>query len=42
MGLAGLRVLAILLRTNRYTVTVTIQPDPDGKAVLGSMTAAIH
>jgi hypothetical protein len=28
-----------LLRTDRYTVTVTIQPDPDGKAMLGSIAA---
>jgi hypothetical protein len=30
-----------LLKNNRYTVTVTIQPDPDGKAVRGSMAAVV-
>jgi hypothetical protein len=28
-----------LLQTDRYTVTVTIQPDPDGKAMRGSIAA---
>jgi hypothetical protein len=36
-GGRGLSVF--LLRTGRYTVTVTIQPDRDGKAVLGSIAA---
>jgi hypothetical protein len=30
-----------LLRTGRYTVTATIQPDPDGKAMRGSIVATI-
>jgi hypothetical protein len=30
-----------LLRTDRYTVTATIQPDLDGKAVRGSIAAVI-
>ena len=38
----GERVLSVfLLRTDRYTVTVTIRPDPDGKALLGSIAAMI-
>jgi hypothetical protein len=38
----GERVLStFVLRTDRYTVTVTIQPDPAGKAVYGSIAAAI-
>ena len=36
-GGRGLSVF--LLRTDRYTVTATIQPDPDGKAVRGSIAA---
>jgi hypothetical protein len=28
-----------LLRTDLYTVTVTIQPDRDGKVLLGSIAA---
>jgi hypothetical protein len=39
-GERGLSVF--LLRTDRYTVTTTIRPDPDGKAVLGSIAAVIH
>jgi hypothetical protein len=36
----GRRVLSVfLLRTDRYTVTATIQPSPDGKAVCGSIAA---
>src|SRR4051812_23062805 len=38
-GGRGLSVF--LLRTDRYTVTATIQPDPDGKAVRGSIAAVI-
>jgi hypothetical protein len=34
-GKRGLSVF--LLRTGRYAVTVTIQPDPDGKAMRGSI-----
>jgi hypothetical protein len=30
-----------LLRTDRYTVTATIRPGPDGKSVLGSIVAVI-
>ena len=38
----GERVLSVfVLRTDRYTVTATIQPDPDGKALRGSIVAAI-
>jgi hypothetical protein len=38
----GARGLSLfLLRTDRYTVTVTIQPDRDGKVVLGSIAAVI-
>jgi hypothetical protein len=33
------RLSVFLLRTDRYTVTVTIEPDPDGKAVRGSIAA---
>jgi hypothetical protein len=36
-GRRGLSVF--VLRTERYTVTATIQPDPDGKAMLGSLSA---
>jgi hypothetical protein len=37
----GRRALTVfLLRTDQYTVTVTIQPDADGKAMLGSIAAA--
>jgi hypothetical protein len=36
-GGRGLSVF--LLRTDRYTVTATIQPDPAAKAVLGSIVA---
>jgi hypothetical protein len=36
----GERALSVfLLRTDRYTVTATIQPDPDGKALRGSIAA---
>jgi hypothetical protein len=31
-----------LLRTDRYSVTATIQPDRDGKSTLGSLTAVIR
>ena len=38
----GERALSVfLLRTDRYTVTATIQPDPDGKAVVGSIVAVV-
>jgi hypothetical protein len=30
-----------MLRTDGYTVTATIQPDPDGKAMLGSIAVVI-
>ena len=36
-GERGLSVF--LLRTDRYAVTATIQPDPDGKAMRGSIAA---
>jgi hypothetical protein len=36
-GERGLSVF--LLRTDRYAVTATIQPDPDGKALRGSIAA---
>jgi hypothetical protein len=39
-GGRGLSVF--LLRTDRYTVTATIQPDPAGKAVLGSVVAMLR
>jgi hypothetical protein len=36
------RTLSVfLLRTDRYTVTATIQPGPDGKSMLGSISAVI-
>ena len=36
------RALSVfLLRTDRYTVTATIQPDPDGKAIRGSISAMV-
>jgi hypothetical protein len=38
-GARGLSVF--LLRTDSYTVTATIQPDPAGKAVLGSIVAMV-
>jgi hypothetical protein len=38
-GQRGLSVF--LLKNDRYTVTVTIQPDPDGKAVRGSISAVV-
>jgi hypothetical protein len=38
----GRGVSVFLLRTDRYTVTATIRPDPDGKAVLGSIVAVVH
>ena len=38
-GGRGLSVF--LLRTDRYTVTATIQPDPDGTALRGSIAAVI-
>ena len=34
-------ISVFLLRTDRYAVTATIQPDPDGKAVRGSIAAFI-
>jgi hypothetical protein len=38
----GGRALSVfLLRTEHYTVTTTIQPDPDGKALRGSIAAVI-
>jgi hypothetical protein len=37
----GRALSVFLLRTDRYTVTVTIQPDPDGKAMLGSIAAVV-
>ena len=37
------RALSVfVLRTERYTVTATIQPDPDGKAMRGSIVAVTH
>jgi hypothetical protein len=33
------RLSVFLLRTDRYTVTATIEPDPDGKSVRGSIAA---
>ena len=30
-----------LLKNDRYAVTVTIQPDPDGKALRGSIAAVV-
>jgi hypothetical protein len=30
-----------VLRTERYTVTATIQPDPDGRSVRGSISAVV-
>jgi hypothetical protein len=39
----GGRVLSVfLLRTDQYTATVTIQPDPAGKDVYGSIAAETH
>jgi hypothetical protein len=38
---SGRALSVFLLRTNRFTVSVTIQPSPDGKAMLGSITAVI-
>jgi hypothetical protein len=38
-GKGGRALSVFLLRTDRYTVTATIQPDPDGKAVRGSIAA---
>ena len=38
-GQRGLSVF--MLKCDHYTVTVTIQPDPDGKAVRGSMAAVV-
>jgi hypothetical protein len=38
-GERGLSVF--LLKADRYTVTVTIQPDPDGKALRGSIAAVV-
>jgi hypothetical protein len=38
-GNGGRAFSVFLLRTDRYTVTATIQPDPDGKAMRGSITA---
>jgi hypothetical protein len=40
-AMGGRALSVFLLRTDRYTVTVTIQPDPTGKAVYGSIAAAI-
>jgi hypothetical protein len=41
-GAKGGRGLSVfLLRSDRYTATATIQPDPDGKAMRGSITAVI-
>lgn len=38
----GERELSVfLLRTDRYTVTATIQPGPDGKSLRGSIAAVI-
>ena len=34
---AGRGLSLFMLRTDRYTVSVTIQPDPAGKALLGSI-----
>jgi hypothetical protein len=39
-GERGLSVF--LLRTDRYTVTATIQPEPAGKAVLGSIVVVLQ
>jgi hypothetical protein len=38
-GERGLSVF--LLKNDRYAVTVTIQPDPDGKALRGSIAAVV-
>jgi hypothetical protein len=41
-GKTGRGLSVFLLRTELYTVTATIQPDPTGKAVLGSIVAMIR
>jgi hypothetical protein len=38
----GRRLTVFLLRTDQYSVTVTIHPDSVGKAMLGSFAAVIH
>jgi hypothetical protein len=38
-GKGGRGLSVFLLKTDCYTVTATFQPDPDGKSIIGSLTA---
>ena len=40
-GNGGRGLTVFLLRTDAYTVTVTFQPDPDGKSISSSLTAVV-
>jgi hypothetical protein len=40
-GKAGRGPTVFLLKTDGYTVTVTFQPDSDGKSISGSLTAVV-
>jgi len=40
-GKGGRGVSVFLLKTDAYTVTVTFHPDPDGKSIIGSLSAVV-
>jgi hypothetical protein len=40
-GKGGRGLSVFLLRTDTYTVTVTLQPDPGGKSISGSLGAVV-
>ena len=40
-GKGGRGPSVFLLKTDAYTVTVTFQPDPDGKSISGSLSAIV-
>jgi hypothetical protein len=40
-GKGGRGLSVFLLQTDAYTVTVTFQPDPDGKSISGSLSAVV-
>lgn len=40
-GKGGRALSVFLLKTDAYTVTVTFQPDPDGKSINGSLSVVV-
>jgi hypothetical protein len=41
-AIGGRGLSVFLLKNDHYAVTVTMQPDPDGKALRGSIAAVVH